>query len=285
VDFEQSITTTIQKRRSWRSYEDRPIPQAIVDSLERVIADPLVGPFGERVRCVLLNARAVGGQGTKKLGTYGVIKNAPFFLVGAVETRTRAMEDFGYVFESIVLKATELGLQTCWLGGTLQRERFGQMLSVSTDEIVPAVSPVGYARAKRSLVDVTFRTVAGSKRRKSWRELFFDGSFAQPLSQDQAGVWKDILEMVRLAPSASNHQPWRVVRDREASVYHLYLARTAGYRRLFAVDIQKIDMGIAMCHVSLAARELGVEGVWEERAPELGALPERTHYIASFTTK
>lgn len=282
VDFEQSIIATIQRRQSWRSYEDRPIPRATMDSLERILAGPHVGPFGGRVRCALVSATYIGGQGTIKLGTYGVIKNAPFFLVGAVEANTRAMEDFGYVFESIILKATELGLQTCWLGGTFQRERFSETLVIAVNEVVPAVSPVGYARARRSLVDATFRAVAGSKQRKPWDELFFDGDFSKSLSQNQAGAWKDVLEMVRLAPSASNNQPWRVVYDRDRSRYHLYLSRNAGYRRLFAVDLQKIDMGIAMCHFSLAARELKIDGKWLDCQPNLGPLPKRTKYIASF---
>ncbi len=41
-------------------------------------------------------------------GTYGVIKGAGVFLVGAMERGHRDMEDFGYLFEQIILFATEL---------------------------------------------------------------------------------------------------------------------------------------------------------------------------------
>ena len=41
-----------------------------------------------------------------------------------------------------------------------------------------------------------------------------------------------VLEMVRRGPSASNKQPWRVVRAGER--WHLYLQRTRGYGRATA---------------------------------------------------
>jgi nitroreductase len=37
---------------------------------------------------------------------------------------------FGEVFETIILYATSLGLQTCWLGGTFQREAFARSLKL-----------------------------------------------------------------------------------------------------------------------------------------------------------
>lgn len=40
---------------------------------------------------------------------------------------------------------------------------------------------------------------------------FFDGTFDAALSKEKAGSLQELLEMVRLAPSAVNKQPWRVV--------------------------------------------------------------------------
>ena len=68
---------------------------------------------------------------------------------------------------------------------------------------------------------------------------------------------------VRQGPSASNKQPWRILKS--ADRFHLYLQRTRGYRNVFTRmaqvdDMQRIDMGIAMCHFELTARELGLSG-------------------------
>lgn len=68
------------------------------------------------------------------------------------------------------------------------------------------------------------------------------------------------LEMVRLAPSASNKQPWRIIKDGEG--FHFYLSPSKGYSKNLGLDIQRIDMGIAMCHFELTAKDLGLSGSW-----------------------
>ena len=65
------------------------------------------------------------------------------------------------------------------------------------------------------------------------------------------------LEMVRLAPSAVNKQPWRVVIADNAA--HFYLKRSKGFGHETDLDMQKIDMGIALCHFALTAKESGLD--------------------------
>ena len=64
--------------------------------------------------------------------------------------------------------------------------------------------------------------------------------------------------MVRLAPSASNKQPWRIIR--ENNIFHFFIKRSRipGY-----LNIQYIDIGISLCHFELAASELDLKGKWE----------------------
>jgi hypothetical protein len=92
--------------------------------------------------------------------------------------------------------------------------------------------------------------------------------------------------MVRLGPSASNRQPWRIVKGEGA--WHLYLQRTPGYRdgataRLLKLaDLQRIDMGIAMCHFELVARQAGLPGGWRIQDPGLEPIDEFTEYSVSW---
>jgi hypothetical protein len=124
------------------------------------------------------------------------------------------------------------------------------------------------------MVDRVIRWGAGSKQRKSWSELFWDGEKATPLSQDQAGCFATALEMVRLAPSASNRQPWRCLKAGET--IHFFLQRFPGYRSITVNDFQRIDMGIAMAHFDLAMRTSGDEGRWHVLEPPLsGDAPVR----------
>jgi nitroreductase len=116
--------------------------------------------------------------------------------------------------------------------------------------------------------------------------LFFDTTFEETLSPQAAGEYASALEMVRRGPSASNRQPWRVVKD--GNMWHFYLQRTPGYRermlvRLFTVaDMQRIDIGIAMCHFELMARDHGLDGHWVINTPDIEKLDEFTEYSASW---
>ena len=253
----------------------------ILKELRAYLDVPREGPFGGQVRLKLLEAFDYEEAGIK-LGTYGVITGAQNFIAGAVEKSEHAMEDFGFRFEEAVLITTDLGLETCWLGGTLTRGAFEQALDAGPNEVVPAVSPLGYARERRSMMDSMIRFMASSKKRKPFGELFFDECFGKSLTRECAGRYADVLEMVRLGPSASNRQPWRVVKDGGVNRFHFYQQRLRGYKKFSAVDLQSIDMGISMCHFELSARELELKGHWEFEAPRCGSLPERTSYIASW---
>ena len=96
----------------------------------------------------------------------------------------------------------------------------------------------------------------------------------------------DPLEMVRWAPSASNKQPWRIVRIGDA--WHFFLQRTKGYgkgtllfRMLRLADLQRVDIGIAMCHFELTARSLGLSGRWSIEDPKL-KMAENTEYTITW---
>ncbi|MBO7399910.1 MAG: nitroreductase, partial [Clostridia bacterium] len=99
-----------------------------------------------------------------------------------------------------------------------------------------------------------------------------------PLTREAAGVLVDALEAVRLAPSAVNKQPWRVILSGNRA--HFYEKRSRGYND-GEWDIQKIDMGIALCHFEVAAKENGIRAVFDIADPGIAAA-EDTVYIASF---
>ena len=107
-----------------------------------------------------------------------------------------------------------------------------------------------------SLRENTMQKVIKADERLPFEDLFFDNTFYNPLTKEKAGKLAKSLEMVRLAPSAVNKQPWRVViSDNNA---HFYLKRSKGFTRNEKLDMQMVDMGIALCHFSLTAKENGL---------------------------
>lgn len=261
-----SSLDVIRRRVSCRTYDGRVPDESTKERLRAFFRENTGGPFGNLLRFELIDLTEAERAELKLLGTYGVIRGAGLYIAGAVRKGPRALEDYGYGMERNILFATSLGLGTCWLGGTLNRAGFARKIALEQDELMPAISPVGTPAGKRSLTDRAFRFMAKSDRRKPWPELFFDGRPGNPLAKEHAGPSAEALEAVRIGPSASNRQPWRVVR--EGSNYHFFLQRTPGYDKLTGeIRLQEVDMGIALCHFEAAAREIGIPGSWKEARP------------------
>lgn len=276
--FGTSITEIIKKRISVRTYLERPLTTELKDKMQEFFSVSR-GPFGGNLRLSLLERDLLKGSNIK-LGTYGVIRGASTYIVGVIEKGAKDLEDFGYSLEKVILYATSLGLGTCWLGGTFKKSEFSNAIDQKDHEILPCITPIGYPSSRKSLIDSAMRFTAGSKNRKGWDELFFSGDFGYPLSRAEAGKYLTPLEMVRLAPSASNKQPWRIVKENNNN--HFFLQHTKGYSKFMSYDLQRVDMGIAMCHFELTLEEQGIKGKWE--TCDIGSIskPPDTDYLVSW---
>jgi nitroreductase len=284
--FDKPVTDIIRQRFSCRTYADKPIEAGLRRQLQDFMQPLRAGPLGAPTRFELVAATEEDRQALKGLGTYGFIRGATGFIVGTAGTGSKNLEDYGYLLEAIILRATDLGLGTCWLGGTFTKSRFAHKISAKRGELLPAVASVGYIENPAAAREGLIRRRAGANQRLPWSSLFFDGQFGLPLAPGAAGEYAIALEVVQWGPSASNKQPWRIVRA--GSAWHFYLQRTPGYRQSFLQrlvqvdDIQRVDLGIAMCHFELAAREQGLAGQWVVSDPRLAVPDGLTEYTVSW---
>ena len=76
---------------------------------------------------------------------------------------------------------------------------------------------------------------------------------------------------------------------RSGEAWHFYLQRSKGYGKGSAVfsllrlaDLPRVDMGIAMCHFELEAREHGLAGRWVVDQPALDAIAVGLEYTVSW---
>ncbi len=276
-----SASAAIRSRKSVRTYKPLLLPAEKKAELEE-FATSLERPFSPRVRLVFLDEDFFQARTGRKIGTYGVIKGARHFIAGVVEKGAKDLEQVGFIFEKLVLYATAMGLGTCWLGGTFKRSGFERAAAVGSSEMLPIVSPVGYEAEKKSFMDSALKVFSGSKKRKPWEELFFNDNYDSPLGEDEAGAYAIPLEMVRLAPSASNKQPWRIVK--EGTEWHFFMEYSRLVNRSVGFDIQRVDMGIAMSHFELAAAEEGLHGCWKLRDRASLPFPKagQLRYIATW---
>ena len=240
------MKNAIMTRKSVRTFTGETLSETHKNQLKEYISNPenLIGVNGKVIKIYYVETE---GNKSEKIGTYGIIKNAPAYLMTVCDNTTESMVDCGYVFEKLIIFLETLDVKTCWLGGTFNRKKLDLNTELSENEIIPIISPIGYQAKKLSFTESTMRKLAKSDLRNDFDEMFFEHEAGCLIENDEM---KKNLEHVRRAPSASNKQPWRVIMDND--IAHFYLERTPNYAgEKLGYDIQMIDIGIAISHYAL----------------------------------
>lgn len=259
------IIEAIKERRSVRTFDGQPLDEAQKRELLAAIGQ-VYNPLGGKVSIRLKSFDLKDGF---RPSTYGMIRGArDFFLVGIADDEVSAISA-GFCFEQIVLKAWEMGLGSCWIAATFKGSDFDRGEPWPDGERLRIVSPVGVA-AEKSLMERFTRMVAGSKNRKPFGRLFFEGHAGMPVAEDSP--FRQSLEMMRLAPSSTNSQPWHaLVRGRQV---HFYSEGKSA--------LAPLDCGIGICHFVESERAQGREGALEILKEH--PMPLRDwKYIATYT--
>ncbi|MCR4657123.1 MAG: nitroreductase family protein [Lachnospiraceae bacterium] len=262
-----TLIETVKQRKSIRTYDGNPVSSEHRTAIEEY-ARKITNPFDFPVEFVFLDAKEHGLSSP-------VLSGERLYVAGKVEKRQYADVAFGYSFEKLVLYAWTLGIGTVWIGGTMKRGLFEETAGLKDGEMMPCVSPLGYPAKKKSLKETMMRKGIGADSRIAGEKLFFDGAWGQSLTpaEDMA----EVLEMVRWAPSAVNKQPWRiVVKD---GIYHFYEKKDKGFTNEATGDLQKIDVGIAICHFVMGLEEKGKQAVLKINDPGI-EIPGDVEYIA-----
>jgi nitroreductase len=276
--YGKPIDSLVAARYSCRNYDRAPLGRKERDALEAFLAAEAKDHLGKPVRLSLVEDRE-GGERPLKLGTYGAIAGASLYLAGSFPRDEPRLEGYGYAFEKALLYATELGLGSCWLAGNVDRRAFSAALELKDGFFIPAVSPLGPPASKPNLKDALIALLIRPRARKAAAELFFGQDGKSPLSEADARRFARPLEALRLAPSARNVQPWRLARM--PSGFRFFEKKSPGYAGMMGFDVQRLDIGIAMCHFELSAGEAGLRGRWEYEK-DIAAGPDGAAYAVSW---
>ncbi len=276
--LEGDVLVAMRQRRSVRSYQDLPVEPALC---EHLLAFPKtvdhLSNFPPRI-ALISGSEQTQQVLTYMVGSYGLVNNAPHLLVGIVpEENDAALLDLGYVLEQVVLRATQLGLGTCWVTGSYDAQRAGNSVGLEAGEKAAAVCALGHPAQDRwgRFHSRIIRRVATGHRRKPLRDVVFSEKWGEPwFPSDADSTLATILAHACLAPSAHNRQPWRFI----VRLDRLVLA---------TVRPAPIDGGIVMAHLTLASTALKGRGQWEVRLGDddlrkTYGLPQGVTYVAAF---
>lgn len=255
-----NITEAIDTRFSCRAFADKPVEREKFDQLQECI-DAINVEAGLNFQ---LYGPREGGAAAIDMSEGMFAGTVPCYAALVAPDDVVMGEKVGYYGEKLVLFATQLGLNTCWVASTYDRHTTRAKLQPG--DLLWDVVPIGYAMDP---IPDQQQSIRKSMRRRD-KPLLRMTTADVPL--DDLPVWyASALESVYKGPSAANGQP--VTFDyRDDRV-------TADFER-FSRKIELNDLGIAKLHFELGARAAGVEGAWDWG---LGAEFKHEHMVGGVT--
>jgi nitroreductase len=256
-----NIIETIKKRISTRTFNQVALKPADKKELESFIVENSKGLENEVVNFRIIEKNDADKQ--MKLD-YGMIKGHNTYILGTAQTTVASRVNYGYLMEKVVLKATEMNLSTCWVG-YFDSTYFNEV-HIENGFDIPSIVLVGYSEDRETYIGKTFRFALNASKRYSWDKMFFNYRLKTSLTPEYVKKYSDSLEMVRLAPSSGNTQPWRVFFEDTTNEFHFFKKSIS--KRYELRGLHDIDMGIALSHFELMSLQNGLSGRWLKHAKE-----------------
>ena len=277
----------IQNRKSVREFRDEVVPFRLLErvkehyhnNLRRLV--PQIGTelyfFGTDAREALEGAA----------GYHKFLVGAPQYLVLLSEDHPQAGLNAGFIMEDLILKLTDLGLDSCWVTFT-DSELVKEVLGVDSDLQVAAIAAFGYGVKTTRRLRLNIKSMSNidiiAKRqyfepKVSVRELVHRGSWGDRDGLDNAiGFYDDMLweafYAASLAPSYLNRQAYGFLL-KPGSV--TLVSKPDAYNT--AID-RDLSLGIVMHHFTVTAENWAGKLSWSF-APADVELPDGHNAIAS----
>lgn len=207
----------IRARHSIRQFTGQKI-EGEVEAQLRALAEECNREGGLSIQLCL----GEGAAFDSVLARYGKFKNVDNYIALVGKKGKGFEERCGYYGEKLVLRATQLGLGSCWVAGTYSKGK--TKARVNSGEKQALVIALGYPDE------------AGAPHTTKPLEALCKTDGPMP------GWFKDGMEAARLAPTAMNQQR-----------FHFTLAGNRVSARALAGLYTKIDLGIAKYHFEIGA--------------------------------
>ena len=207
----------IKARHSVRQYTETPLEEAVIKELEKEIV-ACNDEGGLHIQLVKNEPKAFNGF----MAHYGKFSGVTNYIALIGPKNEGLDEACGYYGERLVLKAQELGLNTCWVA--LTYKKVPSAFEIRRGEKLALVIAVGYGK-----------TQGAAHKSKTPAEV-------SNVTEEAPQWFKDGVDAALLAPTAINQQQFKLTLDNGA-------VEAKALRGVCA----KVDLGIVKYHFEIAA--------------------------------
>jgi nitroreductase len=244
-----NLYPAIFKRKSVRNYDLTPLNEDTLNKIREHIIElkPLYPDIKTELK--IISTEDVNRR---------IMKKAPHYLAVFSENKEGYMNNVGYMGQQMDLYLSAKGIGSCWQGiPTVKKE-------VIKSTSLKFIILLAFGKAKEPLHR---SDISEFNKRKKIPAI------------SNAEIPDEFIEAVRLAPSATNQQPWFLTGDDK--MINVYSVKSGILKGFMTGKYIPIDLGIALCHLQIAAEHFGKNTeIMSDKTAENNS-PKNMEYVAS----
>ena len=279
----------IENRKSVRAFTDKRIPNFQLVELETYYYQNVKRLIPD-IKTELLFFNDYSKEALEGAAGYNsFLVGAPQYLVLLSENHELAHLNAGYVMQDLLLKATDMGLDSCWLTFT-SSEDVKEAIGIRTNLQVVALAAFGYGvkttkRLRLNIRSMSNIDISAKRRYAEPKRSIYDMAFLNEWGNthkldDHIGFFDNVLwealHAASLSPSYLNRQAYGfLLKDG-----HVHLIRRPDD---YTTELDgQLSLGIALLHFSAVASQWAGDLNWTFGGDASGlSLPEGHERIAS----
>ena len=266
------VTGGIYQYVSIRNFKETKVKEEILRALSQYAQSCKKLKEEIAMEVLFLDKEAVFQQLNHIAGYQGYMIEAPQYMILLSEKAEGYLENAGYLGQSILLKAQELGVDSCWITINPEGDLKQRLHILSSKEIV-GLAAIGYGKPQEKLAanqgdnysKADIHIVKEQKKhRLDLEEFVYLNQWGSKASSDEleSRGLLDAFMAARQAPSALNRQPWRFIVDGGTVVLAVREDDfTNGYER-------KIDAGIVILYFDMVISAAIMDVYWKLGKPQ-----------------
>ncbi|MDR0974700.1 MAG: hypothetical protein LBL80_03295 [Ruminococcus sp.] len=227
------INNAINIRHSRRAYDGKGLALDDAVRLHDLVTEYSKVP-GVDIRFITNNGTAFNGL-TKSYGIFTGVND--YFLLIRNKDNPKSSIKLGYYGELLILRCTEMGLNTCWVGATFSEKDFN--VTLDDDQVVECAITVGHS-PKRHTIHENLIHFMYHPRTKRISEMYTSEADSVP------DWFLNGMAAVQKAPSAFNRQPAHFIYHKDGTV-------SVQSKDVETVESLGIDIGIAKLHFEIGS--------------------------------
>lgn len=244
----ENLYETIFKRKSIRKYDFTSLDDNTISAISEYIDN--LKPMYDNIKTEM---KLVSQKDLKGIA---VIK-APYYIVALSEKKEGYLTNVGFMLQQMDLFLSSNGIGTCWVGMSKAAKEISESSKLEFVIVLALGKPEG----------PLYRSNVSEFKRKSLNQI------SNTIGSD------DLLETVRIAPSSSNSQPWFFTKSDD--IIHGYCVKSNLLKAIMYEKVNRIDMGIAMYHLWIAAKHFGKDAEIISDITAGNNPPDGYYYISS----